>query len=265
VAGGTGLGLHISQALVSLLGGSLQIDSRLDEGTQFHFEVPLPEPEGPAVLPATGRVMRLAEGETPRKVLIVDDRAENRDILDRLLTLVGFHCSLAEHGSAGLEQWRLGHPDLILMDLRMPVMDGFEAVERLRRLEVEEGLARTPVLAVSASVFDVSREDLIRRGFDDFLTKPIHEDQLFTSLEEILGVRFERRILFGEPFVEPGGLEGLAGQHPEWRARFLDQVASGDLETAEALLAELPDAKLAETTRLALHAYNFEDILKQLR
>lgn len=264
-SGGTGLGLHISQALVTLLGGRLRIDSRLGEGTRFDFDVPLPEPEGPIVLPARGRVVRLAEGETPRKLLIVDDRMENRDILDRLLTLVGFKCSLAEHGVAGLEQWRDGRPDLILMDLRMPVMDGFQAVAQLRRLEAEQGLPHTPVLAVSASVYDVSREDLFERGFDAFLTKPINEDDLFATLEELLGVTFERRALPREASLEPSLLDGLADQLPDWRARFLDQVASGDLEAAEILLAELPDATLAEHTRAALRAYHFEDILKPLR
>jgi len=262
-SGGTGLGLHISQALVSLLGGQIRIDSQPGQGSRFDFDIPLPEPEGPIVLPSRGRVVCLAEGEAPRKLLIVDDRVENRDMLDRLLRLVGFHCSLAEHGAAGLEQWREGRPDLILMDLRMPVLDGFGAVEQLRRQEAEAGLPRTPVLAISASVYDVSTEDLIRRGFDAFLTKPIDEDQLFASLEDLLGLRFERRTQPGD--TGPAPLDGLARQHPDWRARFLDQVASGDLEAAESLLRELTDPAVAEATRAALRAYNFEDILKQLR
>ncbi|MCE1205636.1 MAG: ATP-binding protein [Holophagaceae bacterium] len=262
-SGGTGLGLHISQALVALMGGQVRIDSLPGRGSRFDFEIPLPEPEGPVILPSRGRVVRLAAGEAPRKLLIVDDRVENRDMLDRLLRLVGFHCSLAEHGAAGLEQWREGHPDLILMDLRMPVLDGFGAVEQLRRLEGELGRARTPVLAISASVYDVSTEDLIRRGFDAFLTKPIDEEQLFASLEDLLGVRFERSTLAGE--AGPAPLDALAHQHPDWQARFLDQVASGDLEAAESLLRELTDSGLAEATRAALRAYNLEDILKQLR
>ncbi|MFN7958831.1 MAG: ATP-binding protein [Holophagaceae bacterium] len=261
--GGTGLGLHISQSLVSLLGGQLRIDSRVGEGSRFEVEVPLPVPEGPVILPSRGRVVHLAPEEAPRKLLIVDDRVENRDMLDRLLRLVGFRCSLAEHGAAGLEQWRDGHPDLILMDLRMPVLDGFGAVEQLRRLEVELGRARTPVLAISASVYDVSTEDLLRRGFDAFLTKPIDEEQLFSSLEALLGLRFERQDPAGG--TAPAPLDGLAHQHPDWRARFLDQVASGDLEAAESLLRELVDPDLAEAARAALRAYNFEDILKQLR
>jgi len=264
-SGGTGLGLHISQALVTLLGGALQIDNRPEGGSVFRFEVPLPEPEGPVVLPDKGQVVRLVEGQAPRKLLIVDDRRENRDILDRLLSLVGFHCSLAEHGAAGLEQWREQQPDLILMDLRMPVMDGFEAVALLRAAEAAEGRHRTPVLAVSASVYDVSTEDLLQRGFDAFLTKPINEDHLFACLEELLGVRFERKLLPGRESPGARRLEALADQPAEWRARFLDQVASGDLEAAESLLGELLDTTLADAVRSALRAYHVEDILKPLR
>lgn len=261
--GGTGLGLHISQSLVSLMGGQLRLDSQVGQGSRFAFEVPLPEPEGPALRAVPGRVTRLAPGGPPRRLLIVDDRAENRDMLDRLLRLVGFQCSLAEHGAAGLEQWREGRPDLILMDLRMPVLDGFEAVAQLRQLEGELGWPRTPVLAISASVYDVSEEDLLQRGFDAFLAKPIDEDQLFASLERLLGVQFERR----DPPVaaEPTSLAGLAQQHPDWRARFLDEVASGDLEAAESLLRELPDSGLADATRAALRAYHLDDILHHLR
>jgi len=190
---------------------------------------------------------------------------ENRDILDRLLTMVGFRCCLAEHGAAGVTQWQERRPDLILMDLRMPVMDGFEAVERIRGLEVEQGLPRTPVVAISASVYDVSSEDLIQRGFDAFLTKPIDEDQLFSNLETLLGARFERRDLPREVPAGPERLEGLRDQSLDWRGRLLDQVASGDLEAAEALLSELQDSALAEAVRHALRAYNLEDILHQLR
>ncbi len=263
-AGGTGLGLHISQALVKLMGGTIGVSSVVGEGSRFHFSLPLPEPEVPALLSSHGRVLQVAGGEAPRELLVVDDRPENRDILDRLLRLVGFHCSLAEHGLAALEQWRERRPDLILMDLRMPVMDGFEAVRQLRDQEREAGLSRTPVIAISASVYDVSTADLLRLGFDAFLTKPIDEEQLFSVLEEQLGLGFER----AETVPAPGkalGLEALARQDPDWRERFLEEVLTGDLEAAEGLLTEMRDTGLAEAIRQRLRAYHLEDLLQHLR
>jgi CheY-like chemotaxis protein len=200
-------------------------------------------------------------------VLVVDDRPENRDILDRLLRLVGFRCSLAEHGEAALEQWRDGHPDLVLMDLRMPVMDGFEAVTQLRAREAEGRLPRTPVIAISASVYDVSSEDLIRRGFDAFLTKPIEEEQLFARLEMYLGVQFQRADAVVESSRTDAGdaLAALDTQGSGWKERFLEEVLTGDLEAAEALLGELKDSGLAKTLRQRLKAYTLEEILQHLR
>ncbi|GLH73358.1 hypothetical protein GETHLI_18600 [Geothrix limicola] len=262
-AGGTGLGLHISQALVAIMGGGIGVSSVPGQGSRFYFDIPLPVPEVPALLSTQGRVLQVAEGGPQRHILVVDDRPENRDILDRLLRMVGFRCSLAEHGRAGLEQWREGRPDLVLMDLRMPEMDGFEAVARMRQSEANLGIARTPVIAISASVYDVSREDLIQRGFDAFLTKPIEEEQLFAALEAHLGLRFERE---ADTLPAPGtvGLEALARQDPDWRSRFQEEVAVGDLEAAEALLVEVPDQALVQALRQRLRAYNLEDILQHL-
>jgi PAS domain S-box-containing protein len=262
-AGGTGLGLHISQAIITIMGGGIGVSSVLGKGSRFYFDVPLPKPEIPAQLSAHGRVLHLADGEAPRHILVVDDRSENRDILDRLLRMVGFRCSLAEHGQAALEQWQVGQPDLVLMDLRMPVMDEFEAVARMRQAEVDLGRTRTPVVAISASVYDVTREDLLHRGFGAFLTKPIDEELLFASLEGFMGLRFEREE-DAPAETDQGGLEALATQDAEWRTRFMEEVATGDLDAAEALLMELADAPLAQALRQHLRAYNLEEILQHL-
>ena len=262
--GGTGLGLHLSQALVRLMGGDIQLASRVGEGSRFTFELPLPEAEEAALeAAAPGLVTGLVESHRPPLVLVVDDRLENRDILQRLLERVGLRVRVAEDGGRALARWATERPDLVLMDLRMPGMDGFAATGAIRGQEQQRELPHTPVVAISASVYDVSLEELKAHGFDDFLVKPIQEDRLFASLEAHLGIHFVRQ--------EPGALarakeEGLdlAAAPAAWRAAFRTQVAVGDLDAAEALLAELGNPGLEEALRRRLRAYQIQELLALL-
>jgi CheY-like chemotaxis protein len=144
----------------------------------------------------------------------------------------------------------------------MPVMDGFQATTAIRAREAAEGLTRTPIVAISASVYDTSGEELREHGFDDFVTKPIEEAALFGSLERLLGLRFEARAA-AAPAPEVGW-EALAAQPPEWRERFRALVAIGDLGAAEELLPELTDAPLVEALTRHLRAYHLQELLDHL-
>ncbi len=261
-AGGTGLGLHLSQALVRLMGGEIQLLSALGEGSRFTFEIPLPAVEASAgITPEPGLVTGLVAGESAPLVLVVDDRLENRDILQRLLTRVGLRVRLAEDGAQALARWATDRPDLVLMDLRMPGMDGFGAVGAIRGQESSRALPRTPVVAISASVYDVSLEELRSHGFDDFLVKPIEEARLFASLERFLGIHFVRKAPRPSPPARSGGLEGLAALPGPWRDSFRALVAVGDLEAAETMLLELDDEVLVEGLRERLRAYQIQDLI----
>ena len=261
-AGGTGLGLHLSQALVRLMGGEIQLASRPGEGSRFTFELPLPKAEGrPAEGAETGLVTGLVETHRSPLVLVVDDRLENRDILQRLLQRVGLRVRVAEDGSRALARWATDRPDLVLMDLRMPGMDGFAATGAIRGQEAQRALPRTPVIAISASVYDVSLEELKAHGFDDFLVKPIEEDRLFASLETHLGIHFARRPVEAPAQAPDGEASGLAAAPAPWREAFRAQVAVGDLDAAEALLPELPDPALREALRTRLRAYQIQELL----
>jgi signal transduction histidine kinase/ligand-binding sensor domain-containing protein/CheY-like chemotaxis protein len=221
---GTGLGLHISQAMVQLMGGRIEVESEPGAGSCFQFALPF-KTLGLEELPHTGAgaVLGLAEGQASRKILVVDDRADNRDLLRDLLAGWGFEVRVAVDGVAAVAAWEAWQPDLVWMDLRMPRMDGREAVAKIRALEVERKLPRTPVFALSASVLEIDRTTVLSAGFDDFIFKPFQELQIAETLETHMDIRFRRTLPEDAPKPETalqpetlarGGLEGGTAQGP---------------------------------------------------
>jgi signal transduction histidine kinase/DNA-binding NarL/FixJ family response regulator len=182
---GTGLGLAISQKLVQAMGGELRVKSKPGQGTAFWFELDLPE--------ISNRVEAGPEEERTivgfagprRNILIVDDRWENRSILVNLLDPLGFDLIEASNGREALNQAVEFQPDLILMDLVMPVLDGFEATRQLRQLpEVKDFI----IIALSASAFDQTRQECLIAGCDDFIAKPVHATELLAKIQAYLGL-----------------------------------------------------------------------------
>jgi signal transduction histidine kinase/DNA-binding response OmpR family regulator len=181
---GTGLGLAISQKIVQLMGGEIQVNSQLDVGSNFFFEVEL------AIATdwirqnsanAAGQIISY-QGQQ-RHILLIDDRWENRSVLVNLLEPLGFQLTQAENGQEGLDKARQQQPDLIITDLAMPVMDGFEMLKQLR---TSEELKHLQVIVSSASVAEIDRQMSIDAGGDDFLPKPVQTDELFSLLEKHL-------------------------------------------------------------------------------
>jgi len=180
---GTGLGLTISREFVRMMGGELQLQSAPGAGSVFWLALDLPAvAEGATTATLSPHHLLGYEGAR-RKILVVDDKTENRAVILHLLAPLGFEMHEAGDGRDGLEKTMALRPDLILMDLVMPLMDGFEATRRIRQ---QSALANIPVIALSASVFEHNRQQSLDAGCNDFLPKPIQAENLLEALRQQL-------------------------------------------------------------------------------
>ena len=189
-AEGTGLGLTISRRLVELMGAELHVHSAVGQGSRFEFELSLSVVH--SVAAGLSAPPRRVVGYTGKRriVLVADDDAGNRDVLMSLLLPLGFRIAEAENGKDCIEKVLKHAPDIILMDLRMPVMDGFEATERIRNDELRKKHSQTPIIAVTASVFGETRREALADGCTDFLVKPFQQENLLELLHTYLDLEW---------------------------------------------------------------------------
>ncbi|OQW92649.1 MAG: hypothetical protein BWK79_14230 [Beggiatoa sp. IS2] len=184
-AEGTGLGLSITKKLIEMMGGELHVESILGEGSKFWMVLALPEIEHWVKPQKERERMIISFQGPPRTILVVDDRAENRSVLVNLLAPLGFTVIEASNGQEGVDKTAELHPDLILMDLVMPIMDGFTATRRIR--EMTE-LKEVRIIAASASVFEHDQQESIVAGCNAFIAKPFRTEAMLKLLQEQLGL-----------------------------------------------------------------------------
>jgi CheY-like chemotaxis protein len=186
-AGGTGLGLSIVRNLTALMNGETGVSSVEGQGSNFWFSL-----RAERVTPGTDTTQADHEGglrseyanpETRTRIMVVEDVRTNQVVIRAMLEKHGLLVSCYDSGVAALAAFESGsRPDLVLMDCQMPEMDGFETTVALRALEARIGLARVPIIALTAGAFQEDRQHCLDVGMDDFLTKPIDLNRLLATL-----------------------------------------------------------------------------------
>ncbi len=275
---GTGLGSSISRQFVNLMGGELNVNSIVNQGTTFRFQIPVGLATADAVeaidLHPQRRVIGIEPGQTapdggPFRLLIVEDKATNRQVLIELLKPFGFELRSAVDGAAGVEMWEAWQPHLVWMDIRLPVMDGYEAT---RQIKARAEAADQPdiVVALTASVFEEDRQTILEAGCDDFVQKPFKEHKIFEMLHKHLGIRFiyaeelesssARAELFNKNVLTSDRLQALP---EEWQTALQDAVEKNNPQAANTVIDQIreQDEPLAESLASLVKGYRFDSLL----
>ncbi|NJL20038.1 MAG: response regulator [Leptolyngbyaceae cyanobacterium SM1_3_5] len=260
---GTGLGLAISRRFVQLMNGEITVESQVGRGSVFRVTIAASLAEAidlPSPLSAR-RIVGLLPDQPTYRLLVAEDQSENSQLLLKLLAPLGFEVQRAENGKEAIALYQQWQPHLILMDMRMPVMDGYEATR-----QIKASTSKLPIIiAVTGSAFEEDRSAILAIGCDDFLRKPFHPDEILAKLGEHLGVRY----LYEQPEAKidtPPKIDraALSIMPPSWIAQ-LHRAASGcsDRQVLQ-LIEQIPpaDAELAATLRDLAYNFRFDDIVE---
>jgi len=260
---GTGLGLAVSRKYVRLMGSDIHVESTLGHGSRFSFDLPLPLASASSLPVEQRRVIALAPDQRSYRMLVADDKAENRMLLEMLFRGVGFDVRSVADGKQAVDAWAEWKPDIVWMDIRMPILDGYDATRAIRAAEGEA--EHTVVIALTASVFEHDRAQILAAGCDDFVSKPYVEQTMFSKLQEHLAIAW----VYEDSAVRPKTRltsEQLAGVPRSLRDQLFEALARGDVREARELVAQLTsvDDRIAQDLTTMIREYRFDDLQELL-
>lgn len=265
---GTGLGLAISRSFVQLMGGELTVRSQLGEGTTFMFDInaiPI-EPDQVEAHQPKRRIIALEQGQPRYRILIVDDKPLNRKLLIQLLSPLGFELKEASNGEEAIEIWQTWEPHLIWMDIRMPVLDGYEATRQIKATKKGQ---TTAIIALTANVLEEEKGLVLSAGCNDLLRKPFRNEQIFKALEQHLGVRYiyEEIAPLSEDKAQQKEVltaENLQALSPELQLQLRQAVISASKKEVAAAVAAIAgeNAALSEAIATCFHNFEYDKILR---
>jgi signal transduction histidine kinase/FixJ family two-component response regulator len=264
---GTGLGLPISKKFVELMGGQITVSSQLGIGTVFKFDIQAQRAEAIQLIghKSTQRVMELQPQQQEYRILIVDDRLENRQLLLKLLRPIGFQVEEAINGQEAVEIWQIWRPHLIWMDMRMPVMNGYEATQQIKAHL--QGQA-TVIIALTASTLEEEKAVVLSAGCDDFVRKPFREEVIFAKMAQYLGVSYLYENLDTQEHCELVNWEKLTAaaltiMSDEWLAELAEAAALIDEQLIGQLLSQIPPEhqSLVQSIQQEVADFNFDRLI----
>ena len=265
--GGTGLGLALSREFARLMGGDITAQSWVGRGSLFRLELPfelaapVSERRGPPLL---GRVVGLAGSGPPPRVLVVDDHEENRAWLCTLLRQIGFEVRDASNGLEALGVFDAWAPHVVLLDLHMPVMDGFAAMRAIRARPSGGAVA---LVAVTASAFDDIRDAIFEAGADGWLRKPCREEPVLQEIAKLTGIAYRHIPTEPGSALPPPSLEALdaATLPPELAEDLRHAARVADYDRLGELIASIPpESPFVEELQRLVDRYAYDEIQRRM-
>ena len=245
------------------MGGNINIESTIQQGTTVKFDILTGLGDGLKVnqtLPK-GQVIGLVENQPEYSILIVEDNWDNRQLLIQIFSPIGFRLIEANNGQEAVELWERYQPNIILMDMRMPIMDGYQATKMIRQKENEK---HTPIIALTATAFNENRKLILKIGCDDFIPKPFQEEVLLEKIARYTGAKyiyeFEQMINVSERNISLEDLtpEALQVMSEKWREQIHSAALSCNQNLVLQLIEEIPQKYNQLQNQLNYLANNYQ-------